>query len=274
MPELPEVETIKNQLRPSFPARIENVIESDVIESLLKPKNREFDLKNLDIIDVSRKGKMLIFHLSENKFLLSHLGMSGSWRLSDRPLGIKHTHLQLEMKKDEDYYFLSYVDPRRFGHFFYFEKERAEKKLKELGVDIADKKNFTADYLAPLLKKYPNRQLKEFLLEQKFFAGVGNYIASEICARAGIRPTRRNGKVTKAEVSRIVDASFSVLEGQIKNKGLTFSGGYSDTSGDVGEGVKDLVVFWQESCGLCGVTPVKKIVIKGRGTFYCPKCQK
>jgi formamidopyrimidine-DNA glycosylase len=274
MPELPEVETIRRQLEPSFPAKIVSTKESDVVESILKSKNRDFDLLNLEIQAIGRKGKMLIFELSDQKKMLSHLGMSGSWRLSERPQGLKHTHLQLELESKGDHFFLSYIDPRRFGHLFLFENERAVSKLNELGIDISDTNNFNARYLYPLLKKYPNRKLKEFLLEQKFFAGVGNYIASEICARAGIRPTRPNGKISKVDCEHIILATQSVLEGQIKNKGLSFSGGYADTTGNAGEGVLDLVVFWQTRCGLCGEESVKKIILKGRGTFYCPNCQK
>jgi len=80
--------------------------------------------------------------------------------------------------------------------------------------------------------------------------------------------------VTKAEALKIRDAVHSVIYQGIKLKGNTFSGGYSDTTGSKGEGLQNLVVFYQEICGLCQTSKVKKIVLAGRGTYYCPACQK
>ena len=124
------------------------------------------------------------------------------------------------------------------------------------------------------LKKFPNRQLKPFLLDQKYFAGSGNYIACEICAQAGIRPTRKCAKITKAEALKIKKATDSVINSSIENKGQSFSGGYRDATGEVDQGVQNLVVFYQKICGLCKKTEVKKIELKGRGTYFCPSCQR
>ena len=73
---------------------------------------------------------------------------------------------------------------------------------------------------------------------------------------------------------RIILATKSVLEGSIKSNGMTFSGGYADTKGEKGEGVQNLVVFYQKVCGLCKTNTIKKIVLAQRGTYYCPHCQK
>ena len=158
------------------------------------------------------------------------------------------------------------------GHIFEDALE-GTYNLSSVGVDIGSEE-FTGDYVYQTLKKFPLKVLKPFLLDQKYFAGCGNYIASEICARAGIRPTRRCGKVTRKDAEKIADVTKIVLDQSLASNGMTFSGGYSDTSGDIGEGVKNLVVFYQDLCGLCGKTPVKKIVLQTRGTYYCPKCQK
>jgi formamidopyrimidine-DNA glycosylase len=210
----------------------------------------------------------------EDHYLLSHFGMSGGWRLSESKILEKHTHLQFKCEtKNRKHLYLAFVDPRRFGHLFFFNKENAEKKWNELGVDISTP-DFTFDYLKKTLKRFPEKQIKPFLLDQKYFAGVGNYIASEICARAGIRPTRRNKLIREHEISKILEATKIVIDGTLKTKGTTFSGGYADASGEKGGGVQHLVVFYQEVCQLCFKTPVTKIILAQRGTYYCPQCQK
>lgn len=269
MPELPEVETIKNQLSEHLPLEIESWDLSDVSTSILKDKDKNFDLQGLVIEKIGRHGKMMKFYLSDEKFIASHLGMSGSWHIWKEQKDVKHAHIKI---KGKNVWFV-YVDPRRFGSMYLFDAEQMEKYESKLGIDIASPE-FTADYILTVLKKYPDRKLKPFLLDQKYFAGVGNYIACEICALAGIRPTRRAGKVTKAESEKIRKAAVEVIEGQVKSNGLTFSGGYTDAYGEKGEGVSNLVVFHQKTCGMCDKEIIKKIVLAQRGTYYCPECQK
>ncbi len=274
MPELPEVETIRAQLSLKMPLKLIKVDYSPFYLSILKEKNQHFSPTGISILKIKRKGKLLIFSCSEEKFLLSHLGMSGSWRISEDQRIEKHTHILFKtLSKNKKQYFLSYVDPRRFGNLYYYNKKEAQIFIEKLGVDIGSPA-FTGEYVYNTLKAYPNKILKPFLLEQKYFAGCGNYIASEICARAKIRPTRRTGKITKKEAHKISEVTKIVLDQSLKSNGMTFSGGYSDTKGRKGQGVKNLVVFYQKTCGLCKKTPVKKITLATRGTYYCPSCQK
>jgi formamidopyrimidine-DNA glycosylase len=124
------------------------------------------------------------------------------------------------------------------------------------------------------IKRMPGRAIKVGLLDQKYFAGSGNYIANEICAHARIRPTRLCSKIKTSEYPLIFAAIQKVINGAIASGGTTFQGGYRDTSGEKGMGVQNLVVFWQKTCQLCGVTAIKKTVLAQRGTYHCPKCQK
>src|SRR5690606_21421861 len=126
------------------------------------------------------------FIFDDGSHLLSHLGMTGTWLAGETITSGKHTHLTLKGKD----FTIAYDDPRRFGHMYYYTAEEAEMKLAELGMDLADP-DFTLAYLTQAIKRYPERALKVTLLDQKLFAGSGNYIANEICARAGIRPTRK-----------------------------------------------------------------------------------
>ena len=272
MPELPEVETIKNQLNRKIEnAKIVEVTYSDVIGSIIK---KEFpNLIGKVITRFERYSKVLLIHLDNTHVIQSGLGMSGSWRLWEQIENVPHTHMTIGCEVGDKIIYLAYVDPRRFGKMHFYTNSEWNEKKKTMGVDVSSDE-FSLEYLEYCLKKYPERQLKPYLLDQKFFGGVGNYIACEICARAGIKPQRRCKNIRKHEYPKIIDATKSVLEGQIKRNGLTFSGGYSDTNGAKGEGLSDLVVFHQETCGMCGEKSIKKIVLAQRGTYYCNNCQK
>jgi formamidopyrimidine-DNA glycosylase len=273
-PELPEVQTVRTQIETVLPLTIEAVETSAVVESILKKKDRQFDPQKETIASTDRIGKLLILNLASGNKILSHFGMSGGWRIGNKKILEKHTHVQFQTaNNNNETLYLAYVDPRRFGNMLFLTPQKAAQYMAKLGVDIGSSA-FTPEYILQTLKKYPERQIKPFLLDQKYFAGCGNYIACEICALAGIRPTRKAKSLKLADAVRIAQATEAVLSGQIKNQGLTFSGGYTDAFGDKGGGLSSLVVFHQETCGLCKKSKVKKILLAQRGTYYCPACQK
>ncbi|MBD65975.1 MAG: DNA-formamidopyrimidine glycosylase [Halobacteriovoraceae bacterium] len=250
-----------------MPFTIESRTLSDVAGSIVHTKMDKLGGKT--ILAVNRKGKMLDFLLDDGRHLLSHLGMTGTWLISKEKIKEKHTHVQI--KGDRGY--LAYVDPRRFGHMYLYDEESAQKKLNELGMDLLDKK-FTLEYFSQALKKYPERFIKVTLLDQKLFAGTGNYIANEICAHGRVLPNRTVKSLSSNEIENLYAGVFKVLNPTINSGGTTFAGGYRDTSGDKGQGVNHLVVFYQKLCQLCQKTKVEKIVLGQRGTYYCPHCQK
>lgn len=267
MPELPEVETIRVQLSHYLPFTIVSLFTTPQLkQNILHTK---LELKDKTILSIKRKGKMLDFIFDDGSHLLSHLGMTGTWLIGEKIPAGKHTHLTLTGPQ----YTLAYDDPRRFGHMYYYSAEEAVIKLAELGMDLTDP-DFTLEYLISALKRYPERALKVTLLDQKLFAGSGNYIANEICARAGIRPTRKCRLIKKEEFPKILQAIQDVLNPAIASGGTTFQGGYRDSTGERGQGVQHLVVFYQKICQMCKKTPVKKIILAQRGTYYCPECQK
>jgi formamidopyrimidine-DNA glycosylase len=267
MPELPEVETIRLQLSDRLPFQVVSVSTTRELKQNIL--HTDLVLTGKTIVTIKRKGKMLDFVFDDGSHLLSHLGMTGTWLVGEEVKTTKHTHLTLSGPGIT----LAYDDPRRFGHMYYYSAEDAAAKLAELGTDLADP-DFGLDYLTSAIKRFPERDLKVTLLDQKLFAGSGNYIANEICARAGIRPTRRCKKVRKDEFPKILRAIRAVLDPALASGGTTFQGGYRDSTGEKGKGVQHLVVFYQKICQLCKVTPVKKIILAQRGTYYCPKCQK
>lgn len=267
MPELPEVETIRLQLSYYLPFKIVEIAMTPGLKQNIL--HTDLDIKDKNIISIKRKGKMLDFIFSDGSHMLSHLGMTGTWLIGDRIKTGKHTHLTLTGHTHT----LAYDDPRRFGHLYYYTQEEAEKKLAELGMDLTDP-DFTLEYLTTALKRYPERAIKVTLLDQKLFAGSGNYIANEICARAGIRPTRKCRLIKKEEFPKVFKAIKQVLGPALASGGTTFQGGYRDSTGEKGQGVQHLVVFYQKVCQMCHKTPVKKIILAQRGTYYCLKCQK
>jgi len=274
LPELPEVETIKNQIAPVLPLKVLDVEYSEVVGSILK--DTEFGPVGRVLESIERRGKVLLLHFGKGDLAISGLGMSGGWRISKTKVEEKHTHIQFALSSPNGKttsLYLAYVDPRRFGNFHYFKREGAAKWLTRLGSDVSSPE-FTADYIFEKCQRFPNKEIKPFLLEQNHFAGVGNYMASEICARAGILPTRLGKNITKRDAVKLLSATKSVLDDTLSTGGTTFSGGYKDTSGDAGGGVKHLVVFYQEICQMCGKTIVIKTTQKGRGTYHCPRCQK
>lgn len=272
MPELPEVETIRSQLSENLPLKIKTVTNSSgFIRNILKTPLPE--LENLKILKINRKGKMLDFVLSDGMHLLSHLGMTGTWLFGLTKHEGNHIHLQFEVRHDGKSCFLAYDDPRRFGKMYFLDEETASIKINQVGLDLADP-TLNLKYVEQSLLKYPERALKVTLLDQSLFAGSGNYIANEICARAKIKPTRLCKKLSQQDIKLVHRAIQVVIKKALKSGGTTFQGGYRDTTGEKGQGKNELVVFYQKICRMCKRTPVQKFFLAQRGTYFCPTCQK
>lgn len=212
---------------------------------------------------------MLDFFLDDGRRILSHLGMTGTWLISKNKILEKHTHFQI---KSEDMY-LAYVDPRRFGHMHLYTQEQAQLKLSGLGHDLLAPE-FDFKYFKDSLLKYQNRAIKVSLLDQRLFAGTGNYIANEICAHGRVLPHRLVKSITETELKKLYKGIDKVLSPTINSGGTTFAGGYRDSSGNKGSGVNHLVVFYQKICQLCKKENVVKTVLGQRGTYHCPRCQR
>ena len=255
---------------PHLPAKIIKTHYSKVAQSILK--TRMFSPTGKTIQTIFRKGKLLDFVFADNTHMISGLGMSGGWRFATSPITEKHTHIQFSCENRLGRIYFAYVDPRRFGNCHFVDAAAAEQILNRLGSDISSP-DFTPAHVGRLCKKYPNREIKPFLLDQSHFAGIGNYIACEVLAHGHIHPGRLAGSLSGAEHRRLVHAVRLVLSGSLKKNGLTFSGGYTDATGKKGEALSSLVVFHQNTCGLCKKTAVEKIVLKGRTTYFCPNCQ-
>ena len=249
MPELPEVETITKQINRMLPLKIKNVKWSKFKKNLLKKE--EINLSKSTIVKSYRQGKAVVMEL-DNGFLICRLGMSGGWKFTGE---YKHTHLQITGK-----FVLKYVDPRRFGKL-YLVRSLDDFKV----IDICGPE-FNLEYLRSVLAKGKG-ELKPFLLNQRYFPGIGNYLASEICYYTKLRP---NTPVKKVKDLKLLLASIKkVIALSIKAGGLSFHGGYHDTSNKKG-GLKTKV-FWRKVCS-CGES-ITKIKQNGRSSYFCKKCQ-
>lgn len=274
MPELPEVETIARGL--------DKRIAGDVIESVwlgtkpepLKSSAEQITiaLESKKISRVHRMGKHIVFDLapangtssqhSPQGHWIVHLGMTGSLRVC--PPGVKaekHTHAVLQLASGRE---LRFIDPRRFGRLSVIEKFEAPGS-EPLQISFED---FVALFRR---RKTP---IKSALLNQKLLSGVGNIYADEALFRAKIRPRRRAASLTTDELRRLHSSLKKVLQEAIRAGGSSISD-YVDANGDEGFFQLKHRVYGREGkpCLKCK-TPIKRIVIAGRSSHYCPRCQR
>ena len=273
MPELPEVETVKNTLkRKLVNKRITNVkIYYDNIIEYPDVKTFSKNILNQKIIDMDRYGKWLIFVL-EDYFLLSHLRMEGKYffKNSNEDLN-KHEHIVFTI---EDKIELRYHDVRKFGKMLLIEKDKinATKPFSQLGYEPWDEK-LNIDYLKD---KYKNKKLpiKTVLLDQSIIVGIGNIYADEILFLSHINPEKKASLLEDNELNDIIKYTKNVLEEAIKSGGSTIRS-YSSVDGVHGLFQQKLFVHTKagENCSICN-NKIIKIKVGGRGTYYCPFCQR
>ena len=269
MPELPEVETIARGLAKR--------ISGDVIESVwlgskpepLKSSAAEIaaTLQAKRISTVRRAGKHIVFDLESSRGLASaqwivHLGMTGSLLVCAPSLELeKHTHAVVQLASGRE---LRFVDPRRFGRLSVLEKFEAPG-TEPLQVAFDDFSGLFHKRKTPI---------KSALLNQSLLSGVGNIYADEALFRARVRPRRRASSLTRDELRRLHNALKRVLREAIKLGGSSVSD-YVDADGEEGFFQLKHRVYGREGkqCRVCK-TPIKRIVIAGRSSHYCPHCQK
>jgi len=271
MPELPEVETVKETLKHNI---IEKIIEevyiyhNNVIEY---PTVEEFTekIRNESIVNIYRRGKWLMFELN-HYYLLSHLRMEGKYYIRENEES-KMLH-ELVKFHFSDGTSLRYHDTRKFGKMHLIEKgkEFDRKPLNELGLEPWDKE-LTEKYLK---EKYNGKKLpiKTALLDQSIITGIGNIYADEILFLSYIHPLKSCSNLTKKEREAIIINTRKVLEHAIELGGTTIRT-FESSEGVHGLFQNELYVHGQKKCPHCG-NEIVKIKVGGRGTYYCLKCQK
>ena len=280
MPELPEVETIARGLAKHITG---DVIESVWLGSKPEPLKSPAEeivraLEGARIAAVQRMGKHIVFHLegeavgrrpkrqpvhTSHAHWTVHLGMTGSLRVCDPAAEVApHTHAILKLRSGRE---LRFVDPRRFGRLSVHRDGFQASGVEPLDVGFE---------LFVGLFRGRKTPIKSALLNQKLLRGVGNIYADEALARAGVRPRRRAATLTRAELRRLYSSLQKVLELAIAAGGSSISD-YVDADGEPGFFQIQHRVYGREGkpCRRCGAA-IRRVVIAGRSSHYCPHCQK
>jgi formamidopyrimidine-DNA glycosylase len=274
MPELPEVETVRKTLKKLVSnKKIENITVywTKIIKKPLEIEQFIDALRGETIVDVGRRGKFLIIY-TEYYALVSHLRMEGKYGLypKEEPFD-KHTHVIFHFTDETE---LRYRDVRKFGTMHLFKKgdEFLKPPLMDLGPEPFSEE-FTKEYLGKKLE-VTNRKIKTALLDQKAFVGLGNIYVDEALFRAGIHPERRAKTLTEEEIAKLHREIVDTLSEAVKKGGSTIRS-YVNSQGEIGMFQLELNAYGRkgEECKRCGA-PIEKTVVGGRGTHFCPNCQR
>jgi len=265
MPELPEVETIKNELLPYI---VGHRISSVTLfwEGIVRqPSVEEFCSRLIGqrIVGLSRRGKYLIFNLTSNEALIMHLKMTGSLLLKPD----KFIRAIIYLDNETGLYFR---DPRKLGVMWL--AEETSSVIGELGPEPLEA-DFTSEILAQRLHNR-GAPIKALLCDQNFIAGIGNMYADEALFAAKIHPLRSGKSLSRDEVEHLHSAIQQVLWAAIGNKGASVDT-YLRPGGELGTAHFQFQVAHCLSgrlCPVCG-TPIERIPIRNRGSYFCPKCQ-
>ena len=287
MPELPEVEIVRQSLD-------KKIIQKNVKKVIVRNRNLRFKipsdfesfLKNKKIIEVSRFSKYLIIHFQNEDYCLIHLGMSGTIHILDKKKPLKFTntsfyHSPFLPKKHNHAEFVFdslkviYNDPRRFGFFEIIKNyQDLQRRFKSMGPEpFSDK--FNLNYVVNYFKK-KNKDIKSFLLDQRFVSGIGNIYASEILFASKINPFKKAKYLKIKDCKKIILKSKKILHKAITKGGSSIRD-FKDISGVEGGFQKEFQVYNQEGVickrhGCNGV--IKKNITSNRSTFFCVSCQK
>ncbi len=274
MPELPEVETIRRGLIPLVVGKTIKSVEvlcNRIIRTPDEPALFIMELAGETIHDIGRKGKHLLFEL-DHWTLVSHLRMEGKYSVvkQGEPYD-KHTHVMFHFTDGTD---LRYHDVRKFGTMDLIPKGHYNlvNAIAEMGPEPIDPA-FTVQQLKERIKGRKTA-IKVVLLNQQVVSGLGNIYVDEALALSHIHPLRTVDSLKKKEIDKLFDAMRSVLQKGIDLGGATIRT-YVNSLGKQGLMQEDLYVYGMtgEPCKFCS-TLIEKIVVGGRGTHYCPKCQK
>ncbi|HET6929813.1 MAG TPA: bifunctional DNA-formamidopyrimidine glycosylase/DNA-(apurinic or apyrimidinic site) lyase [Candidatus Acidoferrum sp.] len=277
MPELPEVETLARGLQREVAGRRVLSVELGKTEFMDNPAEIERELPGTRIERVERYGKFMLLRLqrlvetegvTRESALLVHLGMTGT--MVPRPVGeprAKHTHLAALLDDERE---LRYIDPRRFGRIAWLAGEALSGELRRFG----------ADPLVISLEEFVQRirgrkaRIKAMLLDQRVLRGVGNIYADESLWKAKIHPARIGARLTLDEAKSLHGALRQILEKAIVLRGSSISD-FLDAEGEPGEYQLHHKAYGREgkACYRCK-TPIRRIIVAGRSSFFCPNCQK
>ncbi len=274
VPELPEVETVVKGLRPLIKDRYITDITISEEKIIAHPAADEFkkEAVGMKIEDITRRGKYIIIELENDKEMIIHLRMTGKLLVKQcEKFRDKHTHVVFHLDNGQE---LRFNNIRKFGRIYLIDKDQPQKAggYAELGPEPLSNDMSLDDFK----EMFKNRRgvIKSLLMNQKFIAGIGNIYADEILFRSGIDPERKADTLSEMEIGKIYSNMREILKKGIIYGGTTFSD-YVNAFGEKGSFQEELQIYQKEGekCCRCGST-VKKKRVGGRGSYYCPSCQK
>ena len=291
MPELPEVETIRRQLEPEITGR--RILEAEVLDERWtrpeSPRQVERAIAGRTIEAVERRGKYLLLRLEGDLTLAMHLRMTGNLLLDEDVAGDGHDprrlggerlyegspelrYLRAQLRLDGGRRLL-FTDPRRFGHAIVLpDHELDEYFAARLGIEPLSE-SLTAEELCRLAagRRAP---LKSFLLNQLGVAGIGNIYADEALHRAELHPLSPAGSMKPEDCERLRVGIVEALEAGLRSGGASIDD-YRDARGEQGGMQDEFLVHTREGkpCPRCGAE-IRRIVVGGRSTYFCPSCQR
>ncbi|MBQ4163992.1 MAG: DNA-formamidopyrimidine glycosylase [Turicibacter sp.] len=274
MPELPEVETVKEALKQTAKGRQIKDIEIRYEPMIKNMTADEFKkaLMNQTIRDISRRGKYLVFHFDDYQ-LLSHLRMEGKYFYVEDDFELNpHVHVIFTLDNGSR---LLYQDTRKFGTYHLYDKAtdlETTAPFQVLGLEPFSKE-FTPSYVKQKIKN-KKKPIKSLLLDQTVVCGLGNIYVDEVLYRCRLHPLTSSSQLSDKEIENVVKYTQEVLARAIELGGTTIRT-FSSSHGVSGTFQNELLVHQRkgEHCFECQ-TPIEKIKVGGRGTYFCPTCQK
>ena len=271
MPEIAEVRTVKKVLK-------ERLINRKIIDikyrypNIIKTDKDEFKkfLIGRTIKDITSIGKWLVFSFGDY-YLLSHLRMEGKYYIKPTDEEYeKHEHIIFNLDNNYD---LRYKDVRKFGVMKLVKTKDIydTEEIKKLGIE-PDSKDLTKEYIYSLTRS--NKPIKELLLDQSIINGLGNIYVDEVLFLSKIHPEKKGNSLSLEECDKIRKSCYEIITKATKYKGTTIRS-YTSSLGVEGEYQKYLKAHTRvnKPCLECN-TKIEKIRVGGRGTYYCPNCQK
>jgi formamidopyrimidine-DNA glycosylase len=275
MPELPEVETVLQALKPHLISD-KFIAINTYLKKLRTPldiSDRQ-ELLNQTITKLWRRAKYIILELANGYRLIIHLGMTGSWRLEATSIQRqKHDHAEFFLLSG---YVLRYNDPRRFGQIIVFDPTIDLNKHR-IFTSLAPEplsKDFDYQWLKKVCSK-KKKPIKSLIMDNAMVVGVGNIYASESLFRAGIKPLLAAGTLKASRLKRLTEAIKNVLSEAIKAGGTTIKD-YASLNGEEGNFTRALMVYGKtgQQCQKCQKGIIRQTTQSGRSTYYCPICQR
>lgn len=274
MPELPEVETVKEALNQTVKGQTIKDIELryEPMVKNMSPDEFKEKLINQTIQEVSRRGKYLVFHFDDYQ-LLSHLRMEGKYFYVDSDFELNpHVHVIFKLENGKR---LLYQDTRKFGTYHLYDKAidlETTAPFQVLGLEPFATE-FTPSYVKEKIQN-KKKPIKSLLLDQTVVCGLGNIYVDEVLYRARLHPLTSSSELTDKDIENVVKYTVEVLARAIELGGTTIRT-FRSSHGVSGTFQNELLVHQRkgENCYECH-TPIEKIKVGGRGTYFCPTCQK